>query len=220
MAHVLIIGASRGLGFEFARQYLEAGDKVTATVRRVRDAAPLEALGAKVLKYDSVKSPASTLSRSAGQADIVIYNAGVLAGGGVGKPQTQADFDKTMRTNVFGAMRVIPAVAPKLAARKGRFVFISSKMGSIAAMSNGGRIIYRASKTALNAVVRAASLEYGPAGLIAMAFHPGWVQTDMGGADADIDAATSIAGMRKTIGRLKRADNGAFLNYDGAPLAW
>lgn len=220
MRTVLIIGASRGLGFEFARQYIEAGDKVTATVRRVRDAAPLAALGAKVLKYDSVKSPPSTLSRIAAQADIVIYNAGTLAGTEVSKPQKQADFDKVMRTNVFGAMRAIPVVAPKIAKRKGKFVFLSSRMGSIGLMANGNSVIYRASKTALNAVVRAASLEFGPAGLIAVVFHPGWVKTDMGGSDADIDPATSIGGMRAAIDKLRPADNGSFLNYDGKPLAW
>ena len=220
MRTVLIIGASRGLGFEFARQYLEAGDKVTATVRRVRDAAPLTALGAKVLKYDSVKSPPGTLSRIAAQADIVIYNAGALAGTEISKPQTQADFDKVMRTNVFGALRAIPVIAPKLAKRKGKFVFLSSRMGSIGLMANGGRVIYRASKTALNAVVRAASLEFGPAGLTAVVFHPGWVKTDMGGSDADIDPVTSIGGMRRVIEKLKPADNGSFLNYDGKPLAW
>jgi NAD(P)-dependent dehydrogenase (short-subunit alcohol dehydrogenase family) len=220
MQTVLIIGASRGLGFEFARQYAEAGDKVIATVRRERDVAPVAALGVKVLKYDSVKSPASTLSRAAANADIVIYNAGALAGGSVGEKQTQADFDKVMRTNVLGAMHVIPSIAPKLAKRNGKFVFISSTMGSMTLMSNGGRVIYRASKAALNAVVRAASLEFGPAGLTAIVFHPGWVKTDMGGKNADIDPETSIAGMRKTIAGLKPSDNGSFLNYDGKALAW
>jgi NAD(P)-dependent dehydrogenase (short-subunit alcohol dehydrogenase family) len=93
-------------------------------------------------------------------------------------------------------------------------------MGSIGLMSGSGSITYRASKAALNAVVKAASMEWGPQGVICLTFHPGWVKTDMGGANADIEPSVSIAGMRKVIAGASAESNGRFFDYTGKELAW
>jgi NAD(P)-dependent dehydrogenase (short-subunit alcohol dehydrogenase family) len=80
--------------------------------------------------------------------------------------------------------------------------------------------LYRASKAAVNAVLRAASIELGPRGVVCMAFHPGWVRTDMGGTGASIAATESVTGMRRVIAQANDSHNGKFLNYTGEHLSW
>ncbi len=137
---------------------------------------------------------------------------------------TQADFDAVMRTNVLGPMWLTAALADRIAAgadgRGGKIAYLSSRMGSIAAMSNAGSALYRASKAALNAVVKAVALELGPRGVVAFALHPGWVRTDMGGAGADIEAETSVAGMRSVIERAAARQSGGFFDYTGKEVPW
>ena len=93
-------------------------------------------------------------------------------------------------------------------------------MGSVSLMSSGAGWLYRASKAALNSAVRSASLELGPRGVVCFAFHPGWVRTDMGGAGADIDVQSSVAGMRRVLASASESHNGKFLNYSGDQLSW
>jgi NAD(P)-dependent dehydrogenase (short-subunit alcohol dehydrogenase family) len=93
-------------------------------------------------------------------------------------------------------------------------------MGSVSLMSSSAGWLYRASKAALNSAVRSASLELGPRGVVCIAFHPGWVRTDMGGAGADIDVATSVAGMRRVLAAANESHNGKFINYGGEQLSW
>jgi len=96
---------------------------------------------------------------------------------------------------------------------------MSSRMGSMGLRSSTGGWLYRASKAALNSVLADLACELkGRA--ICVALHPGWVRTDMGGAGADIDTATSIAGMRTVLASVKPADSGGFFNYDGRRLDW
>ena len=98
--------------------------------------------------------------------------------------------------------------------------FVSSQMGSIANNTDGGLYVYRSSKAALNAVVKSLAIDLKPRGITAVALHPGWVRTDMGGAGADIAPSTSIAGMIKVLGALKRADSGKLIDYRGKTLPW
>jgi NAD(P)-dependent dehydrogenase (short-subunit alcohol dehydrogenase family) len=218
---VLIVGASRGIGLELARQHLQDGCQVTATVRRKSDARKLGALGAKVILFDAVKSPTAAVARAAGAADIVIYNAGVYGDGNrVSVVQKKTNFDKVMQANVFGALRLTAAVAARLSKRKGKLVFISSRMGSIGLMTNGNGVVYRASKAAVNAVARSAALDFGPRGLTVLTMHPGWVRTGMGGRNAEIDVAASVSGIRATIAKATPRNNGQFLDYTGHKLAW
>jgi NAD(P)-dependent dehydrogenase (short-subunit alcohol dehydrogenase family) len=115
-------------------------------------------------------------------------------------------------------MRVIPQIVEALAPG-GRIAVLSSRMGSIGSRTAAGSSLYRASKAAVNSVVKDASLAFAGRALC-IAFHPGWVRTDMGGAGADIDAATSVSGMRKVIAGLRPADNGGFFSYDGQVIPW
>jgi NAD(P)-dependent dehydrogenase (short-subunit alcohol dehydrogenase family) len=117
-------------------------------------------------------------------------------------------------------MQLIPQLVPGLMAAGGRLALISSRMGSISLMSSTAGWLYRVSKAAANAALRAASLELGPHGVVCIAFHPGWVRTEMGGAGADIDAATSVAGMRRVLSTANSSQNGKFLNFSGEQLSW
>jgi NAD(P)-dependent dehydrogenase (short-subunit alcohol dehydrogenase family) len=219
MSTILILGASRGIGLEFVRQYRAAGDRVIATARSSDGLQALEALGAQTLKLD-VADPAS-ISRLAWsldgeKVDVAVYVAGVYSTAGAGEPPTQQDFDRVMHTNVLGAMQAIPQVGPLVEAAGGKFVFITSGMGHIAGTSSSFGWLYKTSKAALNMVVKAAASDYPAATFLAMS--PGWVQTDMGGPGAPLTVQQSVASMRGAIGRAGQRQNGAFLDHDGTPF--
>jgi NAD(P)-dependent dehydrogenase (short-subunit alcohol dehydrogenase family) len=219
---VLIIGASRGIGLELVRQYCADGATVTATARQAEALERLRALGAQALLLDLTGADgASSLAWAIdGQAyDIVVLNAGVYGPHTTGLQTPTADeFDNVMQTNVLGAMRLLPQLVDALAPGA-RLAVISSRMGAIAERGNATGWLYRASKAALNSVLKDASLVLkGRA--ICVAMHPGWVRTDMGGSGADLDVADSVSGLRRTIAGLTDQDNGGFRNYDGSLIAW
>ena len=217
---VLVIGASRGIGLEFVRQYLADGANVVATARNDEGLQRLKALGAKALRLD-VAQPASISGLAwlldGEEIDIALYVAGVFPQGDALAPPTREKFDQAMHTNVLGAMQAIPQVAPLVeAARggKGRFAFISSGMAKIDGVENSRGWVYRASKAALNMAVASAQHDYPKAILVALS--PGWVQTDMGGSAAPLTTAQSVTAMRAALAGLTSEHKGAFLDYDGS----
>ena len=222
MATVLVVGASRGIGLEFVRQYRAAGAKVVATARSEEGLAALQALGASALKLDIADTASASglaWQIDGQQFDEVVIVAGVYGPRTSGlQTPTGADFDAVMHTNVLGPMRVLPQLVDALAPGA-RLAIISSKMGSIGLRTGASGWLYRASKAAVNSVLKDASLVLAGKA-ICISFHPGWVRTEMGGADADIDATTSVAGMRTVLATVKAEHNGSFFNYDGQALAW
>lgn len=219
MSTVLVIGASRGIGLEFVRQYAAEGARVIATARDEAGLARLRALGATALKVD-VADPASVSGLAwqldGEEIDVALYVAGVWSEGGATSPPTQPEFDRVMHANVLGAMQVIPRVAPLVAAARGqgRFAFITSGMAQIGTVASSQAWVYRVSKAALNMAVAAAQPDY-PA-VIMVALSPGWVQTDMGGAGAPLTVEASVSTMRRTLAGLTPAHRGAFLRHDGS----
>lgn len=213
---VLVIGASRGIGLEFVRQYREAGRRVIATVRDEAGRARVGALGAEVLTVD-VARPAS-VSGLAWELDgekigLALYVAGVIRRPGALTPPTQEDFDAVMHTNVLGAMQALPQVAPLVAEARGVFAFLSSSMSLIGSVPNSGSWLYRTSKAALNMAVAAAQHDYPHATLVTL--DPGWVRTDMGGPGGTLEVAESVERMRAVLGSVTPGDRGRLLHHDG-----
>ena len=219
---ILVVGASRGIGLEMVAQYRAEGAAVTGTARDEAGLARLRALGATALTLDvasAVGASALAWPIDGAAFDVVVINAGVFGPRTEGlQTPTQDEFDTVMHTNVLGAMRVLPQVLDALAPGA-RLAVISSRMGSMGLRASPSGWLYRASKAALNSVLKDASLVLAGKA-ICVAFHPGWVRTDMGGAGADLDVAQAVSEMRRTLAGLRPQDNGAYLNHDGQPLAW
>ncbi len=230
MPSILITGASRGLGLEFARQYGEAGWRVHASCRNPEAAADLDALAAgapdrvSVHRLDVADGGQVTALAAAldEPIDLLLNNAGVY--GGERKPFGETDYttwQETLDINVLGPMRVAEAFAGHVARGERRLIVcISSQKGSMGANTSGGAYIYRSSKAGLNAVVKSLALDLKQRGITVVCFHPGWVATDMGGAEAPLSPPESVGGMRAVIERLTPADTGSFLDYDGSAVPW
>ncbi len=226
---VLVAGASRGVGLEFSRQYAADGWRVHACCRNPQGAGALsEALAGHdgvlhaldVADRQSIDDLKGELGDEA--LDLLINNAGVSGG----DHQTFGDVDyeawaDTMRVNAFGPYRVTEALVDNVVASDTKtIVNISSQMASLTECDEGDEFIYRSSKTALNMVSVNLAHDLGPRGITVLAFHPGWVRTDMGGPEAPITAQESVTALRASIAATSHADNGRFLNYDGTPLPW
>jgi NAD(P)-dependent dehydrogenase (short-subunit alcohol dehydrogenase family) len=196
---------------------------VIGTFRAPGDGDRLRQLGAEALPLDVLDTGAlATAGRrlAGGRLDLAILSAGVYGPRSTGlEPPPAEEFDRVMHTNVLAPMHLIALLAPALR-DGGKLAVLSSRMGSISLMASTPGWLYRASKAALNCVLKAASIELAGQGIVCLAFHPGWVRTDMGGASAQIDAADSVAGMRRVIAAADATYNGRFFNYDGEELGW
>jgi NAD(P)-dependent dehydrogenase (short-subunit alcohol dehydrogenase family) len=220
---VLVTGANRGLGLEFARQYIDAGWTVIGTARRPGQADDLAALEAEVLQLDvtdrnSIAALAAALDGRA--IDMLINNAGIFPRVSEIEAVDPDDYSLMLMVNTVGPMLVTQALLPNL--RQGtqkRIVNISSRLASIE-MNSGGYYGYRESKSALNMFTKTLATELGPEGFICLAIHPGWVRTDMGGPEADLSPEESVSEMRAVIGSLTADDNGKYRGYNGDPVAW
>jgi NAD(P)-dependent dehydrogenase (short-subunit alcohol dehydrogenase family) len=227
MPTVLITGAGRGLGLEFARQYAADGWRVIAGCREPKKSGALRALKGNIAveKLD-VNDPTSVsrLAKKYARAtiDVLINNAGIY--GPRKFTMRTVDYDAwadVLRTNAMAPLRVAAAFLPQVArGRKKIIATVSSWMGSIAQNETGGAYIYRSSKAAVNMVMKSLSIDLKGKGIVVAVLHPGWVRTDMGGPNAAIDPNESVAGMRAVIAKLKKKDTGKFFNYDGKPLPW
>jgi NAD(P)-dependent dehydrogenase (short-subunit alcohol dehydrogenase family) len=222
-ATVLITGANRGIGLEYARLFAAKGYKVIGTVRDPADAKELSAVTdrVEVLDVTDARSVAALAQRLDGVViDILVNNAGVFDRGDVSVDRVDFEMmEQTLAVNTLGPLRVTKALLPNLRAGKRRTVVnMSSQLGSITD-SNGRWYAYRASKAALNQITRTLSVELAPEGFVFVALHPGWVRTDMGGANATYSPQESVAGLITVIEKLGPADNGRFYDFKGSPIA-
>ena len=228
MTTVLITGANRGIGLELVRQYAAEGASVHACCRNPEDAVDLKAIRGPVQIHAldvtdeaSARRLAETLSGEA--IDILINNAGVY---GSREHQSLGDMDfdgwaEVFAVNTLAPLRVIQAFLPHIrrAGPCAKIITISSQMGSLSRMA-AGSYAYRSSKAAVNKVMQLVSIDLKDEKIIVCPMHPGWVRTDMGGHDAEIDVMESAAGLRRTIAKLTPTDSGKFFQWDGTPLEW
>lgn len=225
MPTALVIGASRGIGLEFTRQYLADGWRVFGTFRSEADRIRLRDMGVHTLKLD-VLEPGDLAGVSwqldDEKVDVLIMNAGIYGPrtSVVRRPPTQEEFDRVMRTNVLSAMRLMPLVGPLLSSTRGTLAFVSSRMGSVTEANAGYGMLYRVSKAAVNMVAKLAHIELSPSGVRVITLHPGWVRTDMGGPNAEVDVAHSVDGMRRVISESQGYPSGRFFDYRGNALPW
>lgn len=219
MLHVLITGANRGLGLEFARQYKEAGWDVVATARQ--SSPELEALSVRVetldmQDLDAVERFGDPLDR----LDLLIANAGTYGPREVTTADEAREWAETFVVNTIAPYLLAQSVLPLVEASSGKLIAVSTKMASIEDNASGGFIAYRSSKAALNAAWRNLAIEARNRGVIAAMLHPGWVQTRMGGASAPLEPEESIAGLRQVIEGLTLDQSGGFFSYDGTTVPW
>jgi NAD(P)-dependent dehydrogenase (short-subunit alcohol dehydrogenase family) len=222
MPRLLVSGAGRGIGLEFARQYAAAGWEVTGTVRDPAQAAPLASLGVRIEALDmrDFAAVAAFPDRLGGAAlDLFIANAGMTAGPRIDSAEEAAAWQEVHAVNAAAPTLLARRLLPNVSAAKGRMIAISSRMGSIAD-SSGGYIGYRASKAALNAAWRALALEWKGKPVTLAMLHPGWVQTDMGGPQAPLPPEESVAAMRRVIDGLTARESGSFLGHRGEAIPW
>lgn len=237
--HALVTGANRGLGLEFVRQLLARGDRVIAACRHPGKATALNTLAGEhpgrlhVLPLD-VAAPKShvELARElplvfgddggesdSGRLDLLVNNAGVLHSGERFGALSAAHLDDSFRVNAAAPLLLTQALAPLLA-DGARVANVSSQLGSIANCSRFGTPSYNISKAAQNMATRLLAHALAERGIVVLALHPGWVQTDMGGKDATIDASQSVAGLLRMIDGLGDDNSGTFVDWKGEALPW
>jgi len=225
MKTVLIVGASRGIGREFVKQYRKAGWRVLATARDTGSLGELVALGAEAFSLDVTS--ADDIAALGPKLDGERLDAAVLVSGVYGprtegvEPITAEDFDSVMTTNVRGPMQLIPVLLPLVEEAQGVLAVVSSRMGSIGDSSGTTGWLYRASKAALNSVLKVTSQQTQRATCVSL--HPGWVRTDMGGSNAAVDPARSVTGMREVLAQAAASPqqyHGRFYQYDGTAIDW
>jgi NAD(P)-dependent dehydrogenase (short-subunit alcohol dehydrogenase family) len=220
MPSVAIVGASRGIGAEFVRQFSADKWEVFATVRKAEDQRLLAETPGVQTGIADVTDEASlrefATSTLPEWIDLLIINAGV----GSREPRLEdvepANWTRVMTVNALGPLLVARTVGTKVR-QGGTIAALSSTLGSIA--DNGGGLwSYRMSKAALNMGMSCLAIELKPRDVNTVVLHPGWVKTDMGGEQAPLSPDQSVAGMRKVIAGL--TGTGGFFDYSGKALPW
>lgn len=222
MSTVLITGANRGIGLALAKEFKSQNWDVIATCRDPQKATDLNALGVEVHALEvtdaaSVAALAKTLNGKT--IDALINNAGIAGGDGLSTAKLDLNkFEEALRVNTIAPLRVTQALLPNLERSSDpRIVTISSQMGALS-RNSAGYADYRASKAAVNKVMQVLALELSDMCVIVM--HPGWVQTDMGGAGAEITPQESARGIYKVVSSLTKKDTGRFIQWNGTDHPW
>lgn len=220
----LIIGASRGLGLGLVQRLHEDGWKVVATVRdpaKAKDLAALPGVQVETLEMNSGEQIDALQQRLQGQVfDLLFVNAGVMGPGDQNAERAKlADVGDLFLTNAVSPIRVAQRLAPQLRDRHSVLAFMSSILGCVAIPDGSEMCLYKASKAALNSMINSYVTLQQPSYTV-LAMHPGWVKTDMGGENAEIDVLTSTRGMRDQINANAGKGGLHFINYKGETLVW
>ena len=216
MPAVLITGANRGIGLEFARQYSRDGWDVVATARQ--SSPELDALQVRVEPLDLSDAEAVAGVKVDRPLDLFIANAGTSQPMNTQGADNAREWQAMMMVNAIAPYQLARALLPRMA-EGGKMIAISSGMGSIGD-NGGGWVPYRTSKAALNMAWSNLAMEAKPRGVTAVVVSPGWVKTRMGGAGAEITPEQSVSDLRRLFDGLIIDDSGKFLRRDGSELPW
>ena len=226
MPTVLITGANRGIGLALVKSFAKDGWKVHACCRNQERAKTLKSEPGDITRHkldvtDNLKVESLARQLADEPIDVLINNAGVYTTReGFGSTDYEA-WAEMLAVNTLSPLRMVEHFADLVAGSERKLIAnISSRMGSIASVEKGGSYPYRTSKCALNMVTKLLSIDLAERGITTISLHPGWVQTDMGGEDADIDVGKSVRGLRTVLDRAGPAENGGFFNYDGSVIPW
>ena len=230
--NVLVTGANRGIGFEFIRQFLENPSikNLIATYRNASNSEELIRLADKHKKLRLIKLDITNdsdikklkMELSEQVIDYLILNAAIYDGKENSiKSITVENLTQMLQTNTIAPIIILQTLLDNVIASDGKTVMcISSSAGSISLHRIAGKYSYRASKAALNSLMKNASLELEDKGVKIIIMHPGWVKTDMGGQNALIEVYDTVFGMIKILENANQLKTGCFLDYQGNSLLW
>lgn len=226
---VLISGASRGIGLEFVKEYLQDGWHTIACCRKPDAAEELHDLKSKyknldihaldVTNSDQINQLAKDLSNT--PIDVLIHNAGIYGDHDVTFGHIGTDnLQRVFMTNAAAPLKISEALYNNVKnSTLKKIVYISSRIGSIADNTTGKAYAYRASKAAGNMLIKSMAIDVLNDGIHVLILHPGWVKTDMGGPNALITVTESVSGMRNVIDQ-ENLPSGSFFSYDGKAIPW
>ena len=246
MKTILVTGTNKGIGLEFARQYLNEGFKVIATCRNLSKLDGLDRLvnsfpnrisiyQMELLDEKSIESFSSKIKDI--PIDIFINNAGITfgysrnaklsnTGISLNKLNTFGHIKSENWLPIFNANCIAPLLLTQLLYRnfllgnEKKIIFISSKPASITENTGGSMYMSRSSRSALNQVIKSLSVDLIKEGISVASISPGWVKTDSGGINALIDVHTSVTGIKKIINELTLENTGNFWDYNGELIPW
>lgn len=233
MTTYLITGANRGLGWAMVQQLAQAGDTVFAGCRSPQNSAELQTLAGKnnnvyvvqldVTDENSVMAAAESVEAETDKIDVLINNAAIKIDDKILHDISADTIQTTMNVNVVGPLLMAKHFVSLLKkSDHARLVNISGRLASLALLEDKkwGSYSYNGSKAAMNITTRMMAHELKPDGICVVAVHPGWMQTDMGGASADLEPSASAAGVLALTAGLTLADANKFLAYNGEEHPW
>jgi len=227
---ILITGANRGIGLELARSFLARNWQVLACCREPQRADELQQLAASAemleilpLEVTDADQIATLAQALAGRPiDILFHNAGLFGSKQLGfRPIDEDEWLEVLRVNLIAPQKLTEALLANVAASRRKIIAcMGSQLGCIGDNSSGGWTVYRTSKAAVHMLMRTLACDLKERGITAVAFHPGWVRTRMGGAEAPLEPADAASALTQRLLELTPTDSGCLIHMDGRRLGW
>lgn len=234
MANIVITGANRGIGLALVRNYVARGDRVYALCRDPDQATELKQIASSaagkltlhpVDMADGRSIDNITQALGNTSVDVLLNVAGII--GGRTDSLTQAPFTdedfaawrEAFEVMTIGPFRLVQALLPNLIAAKGKALTVSSQIAA-STWPYGGMYVYGATKAAVNRLMLSLAIDLKDKGVSIATVHPGYVQTDMGGPNADITPQESASGIQSVVDNLTLESSGSFFKWNGELHPW